>query len=236
MKVYSYFLLLIFNFVLHSSCNKEEGLGGASSLEGYVYKVEHYDDNYSFRTDTFPAVKEDVYLIFGDSDDYFGDDVDTDQNGFYRFDYLRKGNYRVYAVSDFADGHKEAVTKKVKVSGSLNKADTIFVHTGKAYGTAMIKGQVKAYYYHNGSYRDEGPGTGMRAYIRYAGEEAFFNDARVGGGIFVFQKLFPGDYEIAVETENANTERVDLIIQSIKIEEPDKMYEIEEVFEVNVSV
>ncbi|MDR0683256.1 MAG: hypothetical protein LBG15_15660 [Dysgonamonadaceae bacterium] len=236
MKIYSYFLLLFLIFVLHSSCNKDEGLGGTSSLEGYVYKVEHYDDHFSFRTDTFPAVKEDVYLIFGDNDDYFGDDVDTDQNGFYRFDYLRKGNYRVYAVSDYADGRKEAITKKVKVSGNINKADTIFIHTGQAYGTAMIKGNVNATYYHNGSYRDTGPGTGMRAYIRHTGEVAFFNDTRVGGGVFVFQKLFPGDYEIAVETENANTEKVDLIIKPVRIIEINKIYEIEETFEVNVAV
>jgi hypothetical protein len=236
MKIYSYFLPLFPVLFLFFSCNKDEGLGGSSSLEGYVYQVEHYDDNFSFRTDTFPAVKKDVYLVFGDTDDYFGEDVETDQHGLYRFDYLRKGNYRVYAYSEFVDGHKEAVVKKATVSGKLNKAEAIFIHGGKAYGTAMVKGTVNATYYHNGTYRDEGPGSGMRAYIRYVGEDAFFDDVRVGGGVFIFQKLLPGDYEVAVETEDADTEKVDLIMKTVKITETGIIYEIPEVFEVGVAV
>ncbi|MDR0412373.1 MAG: carboxypeptidase-like regulatory domain-containing protein [Dysgonamonadaceae bacterium] len=236
MKISHWFLPFVLISVWFVSCNKEEGPGGSSSLEGYVYQIEHYDDNYSFRTDTFPAVNEGVYLVFGDHDGYFGEDVDTDGNGLYRFDYLRKGNYRVYAFSGFADGRKTAVVRKVNVSGGLNRADTIFIHTGKANGTAMVKGSVSARYYHNGAYRDQGPGTGMRAYIRYAGEDAFFNDTRVGGGVFVFQKLLPGDYEVAVESENPATEKVELITKSIKITETGIIYELPETFEVSVAV
>lgn len=231
--IYSFFFLLL---LLFSSCNKDEGLGGSSSVEGYVYNVIHRDDNFSFATDTIPAVKEDVFLIFGDNDDYFGDDVETDKDGFYRFEYLRKGNYIVYAYSQFADGSKEAISQTIHAGSGKNRADTIFIHTGKAYGTAMIKGTVYAWYYHNGNYRDDGPGTGMRAYIRHAGEEAFFDDIRVVNGIFIFQKLLPGNYEIAVETEDKNTEKVDLIIQSVTIKETGKIYEIEETFEVEVAV
>ncbi|MDR0865629.1 MAG: hypothetical protein LBO74_11955 [Candidatus Symbiothrix sp.] len=238
MKIYYYFLLLL-PALLGASCNKDEGLGGSSSLEGYVYNVVHQDDNFSFQTDTFPAVREDVYLIFGDNDtDFYGDDVKTDPNGLYRFDYLRKGNYVVYACSNFADGHKVGETQKVKVSGGLNKAEPIYIHTGKAYGTAMIKGSIHATYYHNGLWRDEGPGIGVRVYIRHAGEEAPFDDIKAGeNGVFIFQKLLPGDYIISVETEDKDTEKVDVINSGIiQIRETGKMYEIPEKFEVIVSV
>jgi hypothetical protein len=239
MKIFSYFLLLFPALLLFFACNKDEGLGGSYSLEGYVYQIEHSDDNFSFHTDTFPAAKKDVYLIFGDNAaDYFGDDVETDRNGLYRFDYLRKGNYLVYAYSELADGRREGIEKKVKVSGDLNQADPIFIHTGKAYGTAMIQGSIRATYYHNGTYRDEGLGVGIRAYISHVGEDAPFDDIRAGEkGIFIFQKLLPGDYIISVETENKDTEKVSMITSGIiSIRETGKIYVIEETFNVHVAV
>jgi hypothetical protein len=247
MKIYYYFFLL-FPVLLITSCNKDEGLGGSSSLEGYVYNIIHSDDNFTFATDTFPAVREDVYLIFGDNEtNFYGEDIKTDGNGLYRFDYLRKGNYVVYACSSFADGHKAAEIKKVTVSGSLNKAETIFIHTGKASGTAMIKGYVYATYYHNGSYRDSGPGIGVRVYIKHVGDEVYFDNLRVGDkiwdeteqrykGVFIFQKLLPGDYILSVETEDRDTEKVEVIMKNITIINTGEIYEIPETFEVNVSV
>jgi hypothetical protein len=81
----------LFIIALLFSCNKDEGLGGSSAIVGNVYNVIHRDDNFAFTQDTIPAMKEDVYLVFGNKD-YFGDVVETDQHGMYRFDYLRKGN------------------------------------------------------------------------------------------------------------------------------------------------
>jgi hypothetical protein len=220
------------------SCNKDEGLGGSSSLTGYVYDIVHHDDDSTFSADTLPAVKKDVYLIFGDDEnEYFGDDVETDKNGFYRFDYLRKGNYVVYAYSEYADGRRESVSRTVRIGSAPNEAAAIYIHSGEACGTAAIKGYVYARYYHNGSYRDEGPGTGMRAYIRKAGTEDFIDDARVADGVFVFQKLFPGEYEVAVESEDPDTERVDLIYSpSVTIRETERLYVIPETVMVYVSV
>ena len=222
---------------LFNSCNKDEGIGGSSSLEGYVYNIIHYDNNLSFRTETIPAAKEDVYIIFGENqDDYFGKDTEADNNGLYRFDYLRKGNYIIFAYSELADGKREAVYKEVNIGSGVSQAETLYIHTGKAYGTAIITGKVYTTYHHNGDYRGAGPGTGIRAYIRHAGEITYFNDARAVDGMFYFQKLFPGTYEIAVETEDENTEVVSLVIKTITITETGKIYEIPEVFEVNTSV
>jgi hypothetical protein len=202
-----YLLYLFLSLFLLSSCNKDEGLGGSSSLEGYVYEIKHGDDNYSFQADTFPALDQDVFIEFGD-DLNPGDRIKSGREGYYRFDYLRKGTYTVYALSDFADGHKEAVAKTVKVSGDLNKADTIFIHTGKANGTAMIKGSVWVRYYNKGSLvyidgKDLFPAVEFRVFIKNLGEETSFNDVRVGDqGVFIFQKITPGkSYEIYVDTE-----------------------------------
>ena len=228
-------LLCVFLF---SACNQEEGLGGTSSLEGYVYNIVHNDENLSFRTDTFPASGKNIYLIFGnDINKYFGDKTDVNNNGLFRFDYLRKGDYVVYTFSEPANGNKEPVFAEISIGKSANVLpDTLFIHTGKAYGTAMIRGEVTTSYHHNGSYRGEGPGTGMRAYIKHVGENGHFNDVRVIDGVFYFQKLLPGKYEVAVETEDPDTEVVSLVIQTITITEAGKVYELPELFRVNTSV
>lgn len=231
-------LLLFVPLFLLTSCNRGEGIGGSSSIEGYVYNIVHQDDNFSFTVDTIPAVKEDVFLIYG-TDDYFGDDVETDKDGRYRFDYLRSGTYVVYAYSEFADKNKtkEAVYQTVKVGGGLNKAPDIYIHTGKAYGTSMIKGSVLARYYDNGRKEDEGPGIGTRVYIKNYGEETHFDDVRAGDqGVFIFQKILPGKYEVYTTTEDPDSERLDPVYQIIEVTEAGKVYELEEQFIVIVTI
>ncbi|MDR1154518.1 MAG: hypothetical protein LBL04_07385 [Bacteroidales bacterium] len=224
---------LFLGLFLFYACNKDEGLGGSSSLEGYVYQIEHSDDNFSFRTETFPASKKDVYLIFGDNaTDYFGDDVEVDNNGLYRFDYLRKGRYIVYSYSEYPDGRKEAVSREVSVGGGANKADTIFIHTGKAYGTSMIKGSVYALFYDGSRKVDEGPAIDADVYINHYGEEMFFERIRVGDqGVFIFQKILPGRYEVWVTSEDPETRKLTPIKQVINVTESGKIYVLPE-FEV----
>jgi hypothetical protein len=236
MKHTQTFFICFLSLLLFASCNKGEGLGGTSSLEGYVYNVIHRDDNFSFTRDTIPAVKEDVFLIFG-TDDYFGDDIETDRYGRYRFDYLRSGKYVVYAYSSFADSRKEAIFKEVKVGSGLNKAPDIYIHTGKAHGTSMIKGSVFVRYFDAGKKVDEGPGVGIRVYIKHLGEETHFDDVRAGdNGVFVFQKLLPGKYQIYTVTEDPDTEKATAVIQTIEITEAGKVYELQEAFSIIITV
>ncbi|MDL2221216.1 hypothetical protein LJC35_01525 [Parabacteroides sp. OttesenSCG-928-N08] len=236
MKINLSFCLLSLSLLLFVSCNKDEGLGGSSSLEGYVYNVIHKDDNFSFSRDTFPAVKEDVFIVFG-NDDYYGDDVETNGNGMYRFDYLRKGTYTVYAFSKYADGSYEAVSEIVPVESGSNKAKDIYIHTGKAYGTAMIKGYVHAKYVDKGMQVASGPAVEKRVFINHYGEDTHFDDVRVGDqGYFIFQKVMPGKYEIWVTTEDAFTEKLTVIKQYIEIDQWGKVYELSERFEVVVTV
>ncbi|MDR0505940.1 MAG: carboxypeptidase-like regulatory domain-containing protein [Dysgonamonadaceae bacterium] len=237
--LFSLFLCTLLLF----SCNKDEGLGGSSSLEGYVYEVRHGDDNFSFETDTFPALDKDVFIEFGNNQS-IGERIRTGREGYYRFDYLRQGTYTVYALSEFADGHKEAVTSKVSVSGDMNKADNIFIHTGKACGTAMIRGRVMVKFYHNGRPfpdSDSIPAVETRVFIKNEGEETSFNDVRVGDmGVFIFQKLQPfKTYEVYVSTETGIGDSykhiLETVSQKVKVEEPYSIYDLEEVFTITVN-
>jgi hypothetical protein len=95
----SYFLLTICAMSFLSSCEKEAGDGGNSSIKGKVAKeLRVVLNNPGTAVGTFPAADHDVYIIYGDhvSPD---DRVQTNYDGEYEFLYLRPGNYKVYVFS-----------------------------------------------------------------------------------------------------------------------------------------
>ena len=223
--------------LLLPSCNKGPGEGGTGTVQGLVTLVHHPDDDFSLTPDTMPAAKTDVFIIYGD-DVYFSDDVETGSDGMYRFEYLLPGSYTVYSYSTLPSGEKVAVGETVTLArGAVAQVPTIYIHDGKAYGTSLVKGQVHATYYHNGSYRGEGWACEHRVYIRRAGDDLPFNDTRVGpDGWFAFQKLQPGNYEVFTVTDDINTEIPGFVFQSISVDEAGQVYALEEMFEVIINV
>lgn len=210
-----------------SSCNGP-GEGGRGTVQGFVKLVQHLDDDFSLSTDTIAASKTDVFIVYGD-DVYFGDDVETGSDGFYRFEYLTSGSYTVYAYSTLASGDKEAVCQTVTLkSGSVVEVPTIYIHGGKAYGTSIIKGKVLAAFYNGSSYLSEGPAYEQRVYIRKKGDLTHFDDARTGiDGVYAFQKIQPGEYEVYTFTED-NNDLLSPIIQEVTVEETGQVIELED--------
>ncbi len=236
LKTFKSFLILAVTALLLSACNKGPGEGGTGTVQGFVKLVHHPDDDYTLTPDTMVAAKTDVFIIYGD-EAYFGDDAETNANGMYRFEYLRPGNYTVFAYSTLPSGEKVAVSETVELQrGAIANVPTLYIHDGKAYGTSVVKGRVHAAYYHNGSYRGEGWACEHRVYIRRVGDDIPFDDTRVGpDGYFAFQKLQPGEYEVYTVTQDFN-EVPDFVFQTIMVEEAGQIYEIEEQFEIIINV
>lgn len=236
MKTFKSFLILAVTALLLSACNKGPGEGGTGTVQGFVKLVHHPDDDYTLTPDTMIAAKTDVFIIYGD-EAYFGDDAETNANGMYRFEYLRPGNYTIFAYSTLPSGEKVAVSETVELRrGTIANVPTLYIHDGKAYGTSVVKGRVHAAYYHNGSYRGEGWACEHRVYIRRVGDDIPFDDTRVGpDGYFAFQKLQPGEYEVYTVTQDFN-EVPDFVFQTILVEEAGQIYEIEEQFEIIINV
>lgn len=84
--------------VAASGCNKSEGEGGTSTIHGKVYAY-NYNSSGVFQGE-FYAPDEEVYIIYGDGDNYYDDSYKTSFDGSYRFQYLRPGTYRVFIYSD----------------------------------------------------------------------------------------------------------------------------------------
>jgi len=219
--------MLCIGLLLFASCKRSEGEGGTGTVQGYVKLIHHPDDNYSLPADTVDAAKTDVFIVYGNSD-FYGDDVETDDKGFYRFRYLTKGRYTVFAYSTLPNGDKVPVTASVSIGvGETGNAPTLYIHSGKAYGTSIAKGKVYALYYHNETYRGQGWAYEHRVYIRNAGDAYHFDDVRVGlDGVFAFQKLQPGEYEVFTFTENSN-EVPSPLIATLTIENAGEIVEME---------
>lgn len=92
-------VLLLF---IISSCKKEAGVGGTSSITGKVY-ARYYNKNFSVLADSAYAPDVDVYIIYGD-ETTFAERQRTTYDGRFKFKYLEKGSYRIYAYSKDSTG------------------------------------------------------------------------------------------------------------------------------------
>ena len=225
-------------FFIFSSCNKNEGLGGSSSIQGYVYNVVHNADDFSFTPDTVPAAEEKIYIVYSDNEDdpVAEKRVETNRNGMYRFQYLRKGNYVVYAYSSYPEElnkEKTAELKHVKVGSSGTAyAEPIYIHSGKGYGLAVIKGKVMAQYYDrdNKQFGIPVPAVGARVYLKQLGAETILDDVRVSDqGFFIFYRVPPGVYEVYGETELPGIRNYTIPTpkQEVEVTEIHKIYDLE---------
>ena len=229
------FLILLLPLFLFS-CINQEGEGGTAMVQGYIYNVLHADDVYNFEPDTFPAAKTDVYLIYGD-DAVYGDKMEAAPDGFFQFKYLTKGTYRVYAYCSFPDGRREAVYDTVFVSrGAIATTKDIYIHEGKMLDKSYVKGTLLANYYDK-NYLVEAnvPAVGERVFIRKKDALYHFDDIRAGlGGVFMFQKLDPGEYEIFVLTEDAN-DVITPIFREVLISDRGVIVEIDEPIVIRIN-
>ncbi|HNW88966.1 MAG TPA: hypothetical protein PKN48_04835 [Bacteroidales bacterium] len=83
---------------IFTSCKKEAGEGGTSSIYGKVY-VKNYNSTYTVLLEEYYAQDVDVYIIYGD-DKTYSERIRTNYDGTYEFKYLRKGTYHIYAYSE----------------------------------------------------------------------------------------------------------------------------------------
>ena len=205
--------------LLFSACNKQEGEGGTGAVQGTVYLVHHPDDCFDLHTDTLKAAKADVFIIYGDSD-YFNDDVETDYNGFYKFKYLNAGTYTIFAYSTKPSGEKIAVKQTITIKrGETGTVNDIYIHDGKAYGTSIIKGTVMATYIDGTGNEIEntvisGYAYNQRVFLKRASEDVHFDDTRTGiDGVYAFQKIEPGEYEVFTVSVTQDGDEIPYIVK-----------------------
>ena len=90
-------LTIIAVSLIFVSCEKEPGEGGMGTICGTVY-IEDYNYDFTIHRGTYPAQDYDVFIIYG-NDEYFSDKLKTSYNGYFEFEYLREGDYTIFAYS-----------------------------------------------------------------------------------------------------------------------------------------
>jgi len=93
-----YFLLSTIITLTLFSCSKEEGEGGRSSITGKVHMTD-IDDGTGAIQGEYDAPEHDVYIIYGEDDNIYDDDVKTNYDGTFEFKNLREGTYRIYTYT-----------------------------------------------------------------------------------------------------------------------------------------
>lgn len=91
---------------LFSSCKKEEGPGGTSTIKGKVI-VNDFDPAFLNPVpEIYPASDEKVYILYGEDGTTYNDNFNTSYDGTYEFKYLQKGKYRLFSYSKDSTGAK----------------------------------------------------------------------------------------------------------------------------------
>ena len=100
-------ILLIAITIVFAACTKEAGEGGTSVIQGQVYKIHTFQNSITGEIDTLYFqldAGKDIFIIYSDDEtDIYNDEFETDYNGRYRFEFLRKGDYTIYTYADSSD-------------------------------------------------------------------------------------------------------------------------------------
>lgn len=83
--------------LIFAGCKKEEGEGGKGIITGRVFQQNMNGANIQ---NEFYSPEVRVYIIYGGEEGVYHDDMRTDFEGRYKFEWLRPGTYSVYTYSD----------------------------------------------------------------------------------------------------------------------------------------
>jgi len=123
--------LSIFILLFSASCKKQAGEGGQATIRGKVIERK-MSDGFTF-FGQYVAADKTVYIVYGD-DATYGNDTKTGPDGVFEFQYLRKGNYKVYTYSNDSAGSvgppvnlsapKIAISKSVEITSRKQLVET----------------------------------------------------------------------------------------------------------------
>ena len=233
--------LLILVVLLPFSCQKSEGLGGTGSIAGTITE-QFYNDDFSLLIHEKPAVDEEVFIVFGSSEE-LGNRVRTNMQGQFRFKYLYPGDYQVYFISADSTAVLNMDVEKLydvelergeeRDLGRLEKLTTLDFDDG----TAMIKGVVKMIDYVDTStwpnlvVEKTYYATEQEVYLTY--NKHTFYDERIRtqtGGVFEFGGLIPGEYVVLLYSDDVTGESDKISLEfEVSIEDLEQVIDLGEI-------
>ena len=202
MKHVTYLMILA---VLAFSCSKEEGEGGNSVITGKVM-VEVYNNTFTHLLDSYYKPDADVYIVYGD-DETYSDRYSTNWDGSYRFEYLRKGDYKVFVYSVDTTGNSMPFTAPVMIDVNVpGNNETVVVddlvmldRCDYDDGTSTITGWVWVEDWNAERTRilDKYVGADEDVFIVFGDDPFYFDNVKTyHDGTFQFNNLVKGTYTV----------------------------------------
>lgn len=94
MKIAAFSVIII---ALFTSCQKQEGTGGLATIKGKVLSYRYDNDGVLVDSGYVGDIR--VFISYGDNT-WVDDDMRTSYTGEYAFQWLQKGDYKLWVVSD----------------------------------------------------------------------------------------------------------------------------------------
>lgn len=114
---------LLFIALSFTGCKKVEGEGGSSIIKGFIQGQDY--NAIDVLISEYPLAKEDVYIIYGESSNFYDDKIETSYDGTFEFRYLQPGKYKVfyYEKCTSCESGKKAVVTEVEVVDKKSTVD-----------------------------------------------------------------------------------------------------------------
>ena len=90
-------ILLLSLIIVSTSCKKQAGQGGNSTIKGNIW-AQKWNTSFTIMTGEGPGADINVFIIYGNETSY-GSKTTTSPDGTFDFQYLRPGTYKIYAYS-----------------------------------------------------------------------------------------------------------------------------------------
>ena len=147
----------------------------------------------------------------GDQESVYDDKIKTSHNGKFEFNYLRGGDYSVYACND--DDTYVMRTAHCGKKGTT-EVEPIYIHDGKNTGKAGIVGNVEILY---SAVDDYEAGVEVRVHIRQLGQVGDKDERSTDEGNFRFSCLKPEtDYVVWVASETRKNSVIVAVSDTIR--------------------
>ena len=186
--------------------------------------TKYYNDDYSLLIRQEPAVDEDVFILFGDSD-FVGDKVATSSTGAFEFPFLRDGDYQLYYMGEDAttasNEEQTVIVNLTLKSGKVSEQGTLYRNETLDFddGSGKVSGVVKKINYKNTTaypfleVKDVTFAQELDVYLIYGDHEYFDEEIETNyDGYFEFSNLIQGDYTVFVYSEDVTGGTEDLVI------------------------
>ena len=96
MRRLSFFPLFFALIILFFGCSKAPGIGGKASIKGKLTGRFYTDTELTMFAGLGALGDENVYIIYGNEQTFYSDDISTSYDGSFEFNYLRPGKYVVF--------------------------------------------------------------------------------------------------------------------------------------------